>query len=98
MFTILSNGTGEYTIVILPDGQKMNSTYFIGCMLCPLTEICYPQGRGTHEWRFMLHFDNAPVQNTEGVQESLATFGFRRLDHRLYSPYLTACGFFFSVQ
>jgi hypothetical protein len=42
----------------------------------------------------MLHFDNAPVHSTEGVQESLANFGFRRMDHPPYSPYLTLCDFF----
>jgi hypothetical protein len=29
MFTIFSNGTGEYKIAILPEGQKMNSTQHI---------------------------------------------------------------------
>jgi hypothetical protein len=28
----------------------------------------------------MLHFDNALVHNTEGVQKSLANFGFRRME------------------
>jgi hypothetical protein len=34
----------------------------------------------------MLHFDNAPVHNIEGVQESLANFGFRRVESPPYSP------------
>jgi hypothetical protein len=34
----------------------------------------------------MLHFDNAPVRNTEGVQESLATFVFKRIEHPPHSP------------
>jgi hypothetical protein len=81
MFTVFFNGTGKYTIVILPKGQKMNSTYFIECVLRPLIEICYPQGGETHQRTILLHFDNAPVHNSEGVQESLANFGFRRMDH-----------------
>jgi hypothetical protein len=64
MFTVFSSGTWEYKIVILPEGQKMNGTYFIECVLQPLTELYYPSGKGTHERRFMLHFDNAPVRNT----------------------------------
>jgi hypothetical protein len=55
----------------------MNSTYLIECLLHPLTEFCGPHGKGTHERRVMLHFDNASVGNTEGLQESLTIFGFR---------------------
>jgi hypothetical protein len=42
----------------------------------------------------MLHFDNAPVHNTEGVWENLASFGFRRITHPLYSQDLAPCDFF----
>jgi hypothetical protein len=64
----------------------MNNTYFRECVLPPLTEICHPQGKETHERRVMLYFDNAPVQNTAGVQESSANFGFRRMEHPPESP------------
>jgi hypothetical protein len=74
MFTVFFNGTGEYKIMITPDGQKVNSAYFIESLLRPLAEICYPQGRGTRERRVMLHFDNASVHSTERVQENLACF------------------------
>jgi hypothetical protein len=74
MFTIFFNGTGEYKIVIPPDGQKVNIAYFIGFVLCPLAEICCPQGKGTRARRVMLHFDNAPVHDTERVRENLASF------------------------
>jgi hypothetical protein len=83
MFTIFFNGTGEYTITILPQGQKVNSMYFIESVLHPLTEICYPQGRGTHERRVMLHFDNAPVPNTERFER-----GWRILDSKEWSIHL----------
>jgi hypothetical protein len=46
MFTVFFNGTGEYKILIPPDGQKVNSEYFIESVLHPLAEICHPQGRG----------------------------------------------------
>jgi hypothetical protein len=42
----------------------------------------------------MLRFDNAPVHSTEGVRENLASFGFRRMVHPLYSPDLEPCDFF----
>jgi hypothetical protein len=71
MLTVFFNGTREYKIAILPEGQKMNSTSFIECIECvlrPLTEMRESQGRGTQETRVMLHFDNAPVHNTEGLK------------------------------
>jgi hypothetical protein len=47
----------------------------------------------------MLHFDNAPVHNTEDVPESLATFGLRRMKHPPSSPDFAPCDFFlFSVM
>jgi hypothetical protein len=42
----------------------------------------------------MLHFDNAPGHNTEGVQESLADFGPRRMEHPPYRPHLAPSDFF----
>jgi hypothetical protein len=42
----------------------------------------------------MLHFDNAPVHNTEAVRENLASFGFRRMVHPPYRPHLAPCDFF----
>jgi hypothetical protein len=74
MFTVFFNGTGEYKIAILPDGQKVNSAYLTESVLRPLVEICYPQGNGTRERRVLLHFDNAPVHSTEGMRENLASF------------------------
>jgi hypothetical protein len=86
MFTIFYSGTGEYKIAILPEGQKMNSTDFIKGVLRHLVEICYPQGKGIHERRVMLRLDNTLVHSTAGVQESLANYGFRRMEHLPYSP------------
>jgi hypothetical protein len=68
------NSTGKYKLVILPDEQKMNHTYFIERVLRPLPKFCYPQGRGPHERRIVLYFYRPPVHNSEGVQESLANF------------------------
>jgi histone-lysine N-methyltransferase SETMAR len=47
----------------------------------------------------MLHFDDAPVHNTEGVRENLASFGLGRMAHPPYSPDLASYDFFlFSVM
>jgi hypothetical protein len=42
----------------------------------------------------MLHFDNAPVHNTKGVQESLVNVRFRRIEHPSHSADLAARDFF----
>jgi hypothetical protein len=74
MFRVFFNGTGECKIGILPEGEEVNNAYFIGSVLRPLAEICYPQGKETREKRVLLHFDNAPVHNTEEIRENLASF------------------------
>jgi hypothetical protein len=48
MFTGLFNRTNEFKMVILPEGQKKNGTYFMQGVPRSLTEIYYPQDRGTH--------------------------------------------------
>jgi hypothetical protein len=42
IFPLFFNGTGEYKIAILPEGQKVNGAYFIESVLRPLAEFCYP--------------------------------------------------------
>jgi hypothetical protein len=69
MVTIFFNGTGECKIAILPQGHKMNSTYFIGCIVQRLVEVSSPDSRKIHERKVMVHFDNGPIHHAEGVQE-----------------------------
>jgi histone-lysine N-methyltransferase SETMAR len=85
------NGTGEYKMALVLPGQKMNSTYFMECVLGPLMEGCYPEGRKPPERKVMLHFDNASIHNTEEVQEHLTNLGFKRKEHAPYSPDLAPC-------
>jgi hypothetical protein len=62
-----------------------------------LTEVCYPdypEGRKSHKRRVMLHFDNAPIDNTEEVQGHLTNMGFTRIEHPLYCPDLVPRDFF----
>jgi hypothetical protein len=42
----------------------------------------------------MLHFDNAPVRNTERVRENLASFGFKRMAHPHHNLDLAPYDFF----
>jgi hypothetical protein len=94
MFVIFFNGIGDYKTVILPQGQRMNSTFFIECVIRPLAGTCYPEGRKPHERRVVVHFDNAPIHNTEAVQECLADCRFRRMNHPACCPDLAPCDFF----
>jgi hypothetical protein len=63
-------------------------------MVQPLVEMCSPDGRKIHERKIMLHFDNGPIHNAEGVQEHLTDHGFKRLEHPPYSLDFTPCDFF----
>jgi hypothetical protein len=56
----------------------MNGTCFIVYVLAHLRKVCYPEARKPHERRVMVHFGNAPIPNTEVVQEHLADLGFDR--------------------
>jgi hypothetical protein len=94
MFVIFFNGIGDYTSVILPQGQRMNRTFFSECVIRSLAGLCSPEGRKPHQKRVMGHFDNAPIHNTEAVQECLADCGFRRMNHPAYSPDLAPSDFF----
>jgi hypothetical protein len=98
IFTIIVNGTDDWKIVILPKRHKMNNMFFIKCFLGPLAELCYPQGRKSRERRVMVHFDNAPIHNTEEVQGYCANVEFRRMKHALYRPDLAPCDFFLLRQ
>jgi hypothetical protein len=42
----------------------------------------------------MAHFDNAPIHNTEQVQEHLTDLGFERMEYPPYSLDLAPCNFY----
>jgi histone-lysine N-methyltransferase SETMAR len=84
----------DYKTGILQQGQRMNSTFFIECVLRSLDGFCYPDGRKRYERRVVVYFDNVPIHNTEAVQECLADGGFRRMNHPAYNPDLAPCDFF----
>jgi hypothetical protein len=72
----------------------MNSTLFRKCVLGPLAELCYPEGKKSDERRVMVHFDNVQIHNTEGIQEYLVNVPFRGMKHPLYHPDLILGDFF----
>jgi hypothetical protein len=69
MFVIFFNGIADYKTVVLPQGQRMNSTFFIESVIRPLAGFCSPEGRKPHQKKVVVHFDNAPIRNTGAVQE-----------------------------
>jgi hypothetical protein len=64
------------------------------CVLGPLKDVRDPEGRTSHKRRVMLHFDNAPIHNTEDVQRHWTNLGFTRIEQPPYSPDLAQCDFF----
>jgi hypothetical protein len=86
MLAIFFNRTGEYKIAILAAGQKMNSRYFMECVLGPLTEVWYPDGWKSHRIRVTLHFDNVPIHNLEELQGHWTALEFTGMEHPPCSP------------
>jgi hypothetical protein len=68
--------------------------FFVKCVFGPLAELCYPEGRKSHERRAMIHFDNASIHNAEEVQKYLPNVEFIRMKHPLYRRDLALCDFF----
>jgi hypothetical protein len=94
MLIIFFNDTEEHKIAIIPEEQKQIGRWFIERVLRPLTKMCHPQGMGPHEMRTMTYFDNAPVHNSEGIEQNLANSGFRRMERSLESPESAPCDLF----
>jgi hypothetical protein len=94
MHAIFCNGTGGYKIAVLQAGQKMNSRYFMECVLGPLTEVCYPEGRKSDKRRVILDFDNTLIHNIEEVQRHLTNLRFTRLERPPYGCDLPPCDLF----
>jgi transposase len=82
----LLNGIGNYKIVVLSKRQKMNNIFIIECVFGRLAKWYYPYGRKSHERRMMVHFNNAPIHNTEEIQEYLTNVGFGRMEHPSCNP------------
>jgi hypothetical protein len=40
VFVVFANGTGKDKITILPEGQKMNNTFFMDWVLGPFADTC----------------------------------------------------------
>jgi histone-lysine N-methyltransferase SETMAR len=94
MVTVFFNGTGDFLIDILPEGLKMNSTYFANNIIDVIAGSCYPNGRQPHSRKVMLHFDNAPIHSTDTVNDRMTLRELERMKHPPYSSDLAPCDFF----
>jgi hypothetical protein len=79
---------------ILPQGWKTISIYFQEHILRELAVQKYTRGRKPSTTRYILHFDNAPVHNTEEGEQILQEREFLGLKLPPYSPDLSSCGIF----
>jgi hypothetical protein len=94
MLSVFFNGTGHYVTDWLPEGRTMNSPYYVEEVLTPLADSCYPQRSQRPRHLVTVHFDNAPIHNTNLVAECLERRKLTRMSHPPYSPDLAPCDFF----
>ena len=94
MITIIWGVHGTYILDELPEGQHLNSEYFLQHILIPLEcqkDNIWPN-RGRH--RIWLHLDNCRVHNSKVTQTEIENFGFKRAPHPPYSPDLAPSDFY----
>jgi hypothetical protein len=75
----------------------MESMSFTQTIIDPLRELCYRDGQHTHQRKFTVDCDNAPIHNSKHILEQIEACGFPRMDHPAYIPYLSLCDFFLFV-
>jgi hypothetical protein len=93
MATILFNAVGQFYVDVLPQKQKMNSAYLTERILTLAAEMCAREETIPKE-NLTVHFDNAPIHNTEMVREMLTQWNIAGMDRPPYSPDLVLCDFF----
>jgi histone-lysine N-methyltransferase SETMAR len=94
MLSVFFNGQGDFFCNFLPEGETMNSTYYVEQILAPLSEFDLSQRSGEREQVLTLHFDNAPIHNSAEVEGYLEDRGLSRMPHPAYSPDLAPCDFY----
>jgi hypothetical protein len=93
MVTIFANGVGQFYVDVLPQKQRMNSAYFTERSLTGVAEMCAREETVPKD-NLTVHFDNAPIHNTEMVREMLTQWNIARMDQPSCSPDLAPCDFF----
>jgi transposase len=72
----------------------MNSAYFVTNILTLLEEAIFPQGRGPHRKRLVIHLDNCSIDASRASTERFEEHGMRRLPQPPYSPDLAPSDFY----
>jgi hypothetical protein len=93
MVTTFFNGVGQFYVGVLPQKQKMNSAYFTERILTGEAAMCAREETIPKE-NLTVHFDSAPIHNTEMVRGMLTQWSIARMDQPPYGPDLVACDFF----
>jgi hypothetical protein len=70
MVTIFFNGVGQFYVNVFSQRQKMNSAYYPERILTGVAKMCAREETISKE-NLTVHFDNAPIHNTEMVREVL---------------------------
>ena len=94
MITVIWGVYGTYIINELPEGETLDSTYFVNNILIPLEtqkDLIWPNRQRHKIW---LHLDNCRVHNSKYTQGEIRNYGFKRAPHPPYSPDLAPSDFF----
>jgi hypothetical protein len=90
--TTFFNGVGQFYVGVLPQKQKTNSAYFTERILTREAAICAREQTIPKE-NLTVHFDSAPIHNTEMVREMLTQWNIAGMDQPLHGPDPAACDF-----
>lgn len=94
MLTVIWGVFGTYILDELPEGEHLNSKYFIEHIIKQLEaqeKKIWPK-RGKH--KIWLHLDNCRVHNSQDTQKEIANSIFKRTPHPPYSPDLAPSDFY----
>jgi hypothetical protein len=93
MVTIFFTGAGQFYVSVLPQEQRMNSAYFTERVLTDVAEVCAREQTVPKE-NLTVHFDSAPIPDTQMVREMLMQWNIARIGQPPYIPDLAPCDFF----
>ena len=92
MATVFWDNKGILLIKWLPEGQTINSNYYVE-VLTELKDVIKKERRGKWSKRVLLHHDNAPAHTSRETKAAISKLGFEFLPHPPYSPDLAPSDF-----
>ena len=94
MITVIWGVFGTYILDELPQGEHLNSKYFIEHILKPLESKEHEIWPRRGKQKIWLHLDNCRVHNSKETQKEIENSVFQRTAHPPYSPDLAPSDFF----